>query len=276
MSRCIIVDNEDKRRNLVAMLSGDMEQVESLLKQNNGKPLPVFDAEWGDEYFHFDTYIFSYVLYDALMFDNDDTDYHGKNIPEMLDLHKRLCGDIKHPDYSKYSFVSWNDWDYLDEELDKEEIALLKRDGARDIDIELTRAGTQHKEDRVIELLKEGATPYFLNLTEYFGQTNREIHYTYFEVAMLLSHLDSEWCDQWDINGLSLIRKDVKTLSDDDLGLIVFDLFNAAASQRILYLVDKYITAEAKVMGEELMRKYDVFHPILRRKPLEVEVYGSE
>ena len=68
----------------------------------------------------------------------------------------------------------------------------------------------------------------------------------------------------------------MKTLSDDDLGLIVFDLFNAAASQRILYLVDKYITAEAKVMGEELMRKYDVFHPILRRKPLEVEVYGSE
>ncbi len=258
------------------MLSGDNELVESLLKQNNGKPLPVFDAEWGDEYFHFDSYIFSYVLYDALMFDNDDTDYHGKNIPEMLDLHKQVCGDLKHPDYSKYSFVSWNDWDYLDEELDKEEIALLKRDGARDIDIELTRAGTQHKEDRVIELLKEGATPYFLNLTEYFGQTNREIHYTYFEVAMLLSHLDSEWCDQWDINGLSLIRKDVKTLSDDDLGLIVFDLFNAAASQRILYLVDKYITAEARAKGEELMRKYDVFQPILRRKPLEVEVYGSE
>ncbi len=81
---------------------------------------------------------------------------------------------------------------------------------------------------------------------------------------------------QWDINGLSLIRKDVKTLSDDDLGLIVFDLFNAAASQRILYLVDKYITADARVMGEELMRKYDVFHPILRHKPLDVEVYGSE
>lgn len=68
----------------------------------------------------------------------------------------------------------------------------------------------------------------------------------------------------------------MKTLSDDDLGLIVFDLFNAAASQRILYLVDKYITAEARAKGEELMRKYDVFQPFLRRKPLEVEVYGSE
>ena len=49
--------------------------------------------------------------------------------------------------------------------------------------------------------------------------------------------------------------------------LIVFDLFNAAASQRILYLVDKYITEEARAKGEELMRKYDAYFPILRHKP---------
>ena len=84
---------------------------------------------------------------------------------------------------------------------------------------------------------------------------------------MLLSHLDSEWCDQWDINGLSLLRKDINLLNDDDLELIVFDLFNAAASQRILYLVDKYITDEARAKGEELMRKYDAYYPILRHKP---------
>ena len=40
-------------------------------------------------------------------------------------------------------------------------------------------------------------------------------------------------------------------------------------SQRILYLVDKYITDEARAKGEELMRKYDAYYPIIRRKPEE-------
>ena len=45
---CIKINSEEKRRNLVAMLNGDAEKVESLLKQNNGKPLPVFDVAWDD------------------------------------------------------------------------------------------------------------------------------------------------------------------------------------------------------------------------------------
>ena len=122
MASCIKINSEEKRRNLVAMLSGDVAKVESLLRQNNGKPLPVFDAGWGDDYFCFDSYHFSYVLYDALLFSNDERDYHGRNIPEMLDLHKRWCGQMRHPDYSKFPFVSWNDNDYLDED----EIAILK------------------------------------------------------------------------------------------------------------------------------------------------------
>lgn len=47
----------------------------------------------------------------------------------------------------------------------------------------------------------------------------------------------------------------------------MFGLFNAAASQKILYLVDKYITDEARAKGEGLMRKYDVYYPILWHKP---------
>ena len=262
MAGCIKINSEEKRRNLVAMLNGDVEKVESLLRQNNGKPLPVLDAGWADDYFCFDSYQFCYVLYDALLYSNDERDYIGKNIPEMLDLHKRWCGQMRHPDYSKYPFVSWNDDDYLD----KDEIAILKEDGASDIDIELTNAGVQHKEEQVIELLKRGASPYFINLTNYAGTESKEIHYGYYEVAMLLCHLDSEWCDQWDINGLTLLREDINSLNDDDLELIVFDLFNAAASQRILYLVDKYITDEARTKGEELMRKYDAYFPILRHK----------
>ena len=263
MASCIKINSEEKRRNLVAMLSGGVEMVESLLRQNNGKPLPVFDAGWGDDYFNFNSYQFCYVLYDALLYSNDERDYFGRNIPKMLNLHKRLCGQMRHLDYSEFPFISWNDDDYLDED----EIAILKGSGTSDIDIELTNAGVQHKEEKVIELLKRGASPYFINLTDYSGITNKEIHYGYYEVAMLLCHLDSEWCDQWDINGLSLLRKDINSLNDDDLELIVFDLFNAAASQRILYLVDKYITDEERAEGEELMRKYDAYYPILRHKP---------
>ena len=125
MASCIKINSEEKRRNIVAMLSGDVEMVESLLRQNNGKPLLVFDAGWGDDYYYFDSCQFSYVLYDALLYSNEEKDYHGRNIPLILDLHKRLCGQIIHPDYSKFPFVSWNDDDYLDED----EIAILKEDG---------------------------------------------------------------------------------------------------------------------------------------------------
>lgn len=65
---------------------------------------------------------------------------------------------------------------------------------------------------------------------------------------------------------LTLLRKDLKSLDEEDLGDIVHSLFDAAASQRILYLVDKYITDEARAKGEELMRKYDSYYPILRRR----------
>ena len=43
------------------------------------------------------------------------------------------------------------------------------------------------------------------------------------KVGFVLSHLDSEWCDQWDFHGLTLLRKDIGSLDDEDLELIVFD-----------------------------------------------------
>ena len=47
-------------------------------------------------------------------------------------------------------------------------------------------------------------------------------------------------------------------------------MFNAAASQRMLYIIDKYITDEARAKGEELMREYNAYYPILRHKPDEL------
>jgi len=55
---CIKINSEEKRRNLVAILNGDVAKVKSLLKANNGKPLPVFDVALGDDYYYFDSYQF--------------------------------------------------------------------------------------------------------------------------------------------------------------------------------------------------------------------------
>lgn len=245
------------------MLSGDVRKMEDLIIASHNHPVPIAVAGWGGEHIYIDSYFFSYVIYDALLYSDDEIDYRGRNIPEMLDLHKCLCTPMKHPDYGKIPFISYNDWDFFDEE----DIVDLKKDGARDIDIELTNEGIQHREEKVIELLKKGASPYFLN---HWNWGPNYQPYGYLELAFLLCHLDSEWCDQWDIHGLTLLRKDIGSIDDEDLELIVFDLFNAAASQRILYLVDKYITVDARAKGEELMRKYDTYYPILRRKPKEI------
>ena len=253
---------DETRGNLIAMLCGNVKKIEELIHANNNQPICIASVNWEDNNNSIDSYMFSYVLYDALLYDNDDKDYRGRNIPEMLDLHKRLCGSMKHPDYSKIPFINYNDIDYFDEE----DVADLKKDGARDIDIELTNEGIQHNEERVVELLKQGASPYFFNRWNWC--TNYQ-PCGYLEVAFLLCHLDSEWCDQWDLNSLKLLRKDPNTLDNEELERIMFDLFNAAASQRILYLVDKYIKDEERTKGEELMKKYDVLYPIIRFKPTE-------
>ena len=73
MASCIKINSDEKKRNLIAMLSGDVEQVELLLEQNNGKPLPVFDADWGYQYYYIDSHQLAYVLYDALAYDDDQT-----------------------------------------------------------------------------------------------------------------------------------------------------------------------------------------------------------
>lgn len=261
MSSWVNFTSKDMRNNLISMLNGDVKKIEVLINASNNKPFPIASVSWGEELIMIDSYLFSYVLYDALMFSDDKRDYQGKNISEFLEMHKRLCGEMKHPDYGKIPFVRDNDWDYFDEE----DIANLKKDGASDIDIELTNEGIQHHEEKVIELLKNGASPYFFNRWN-INPNWDHYEYGYLEVAFLLCHLDSEWCNQWDLYGLTHLEDEPESLSDEDLCGIIQALFEAAASQRILYLVDKYITDEARAKGEELMRKYNMFYPILRRR----------
>lgn len=263
MASCIIINSAEKRRNLVAMLSGNVDLVESLLKHNNDKPFQVFDVIWGDDYFYIDSYQLAYVLYDALAYDSDQTWFRKRNIQELLDLHHRICPPMPHIDYSKFTFVNYSD-DYDSFPfIDEDESEIILNDGASIQDIELTNYGVWHREEDVIRLLQNGATPYFMDRVDC-----KEMHSGSYEmVAPLLCHLESEWCDQWDLYGLTLWEKEIDSLEYDDLETIAYAMFNAAASMRMLHVVDKYITDEARTMGEKLMKKYDAFYPILRYNP---------
>lgn len=42
------IHSVEMKRNTVAMLSGDVEQVEKLLRQANGQPLPIAVNRWYD------------------------------------------------------------------------------------------------------------------------------------------------------------------------------------------------------------------------------------
>lgn len=266
MASCIKINSAEKKRNLIAMLSGDVEQVELLLKQNDGKPLPVFDVVWGDQYYYIDSHQLAYVLYDALAYDDDQTWFKKRHIQELLDLHHRICPPLAHIDYSKFRFAHYSD-DYDDYPLiTEDEVETIIKDGANVQDIQLVNNAAWNREEDVIRLLKNGATPYFKDRGDC-----KEMHSgSYGMVAFLLKFLDAEWCDQWELYGLTKWEKDINSLEDEDLETISFAMFNAAASQRMLYIIDKYITDEARAKGEELMREYNAYYPILRHKPDEL------
>ena len=93
------------------------------------------------------------------------------------------------------------------------------------------------------------------------------MHWYYGNLAPLICHLDSEWCDQWDIYGLSWSEKNIDKLDDEELGRHLCCLFNAGASQRMLYIIDKYIKDDVREKGAELLKRYNAYYPILRYNP---------
>ena len=259
----IDVADSEMRRNTQIILNGKVEELKALLHKTHSIALPIATINWEGQHQLINSYQLVCALYDTYAYNKDQKWFEEHNILEILNVHKRLLPSIPHVDYNKIAFITWNDDEYYDED----DTEILLKSGVRKCDIDLTNYGMQHKEKKVIELLRNGASPYFKDVTNEAHLEDGKSHWYYENLAPLLCCLDSVWCDQWDIHGLTLLRKDISLLDDEDLELIVFDLFNAAASQRILYLVDKYISDEAREKGEDLMRKYDAFHPILRRKP---------
>ena len=115
-------------------------------------------------------------------------------------------------------------------------------------------------EKETVELLKAGASPYFLVTTPARTEAHYDkdgiLRHTYFDVAPMLEvtkmHSNDYW---WDFIGDNL-DKDISQLETLNLERIVEGLFNVGACERILYLTDKYISDKARKDGDELMMKY--------------------
>ena len=62
----------------VAMLSGDVEKVEALLKANNNQPVSVALNNWYSQLTVVDSYLLAYVLYDAFRYDDRQDLFESK------------------------------------------------------------------------------------------------------------------------------------------------------------------------------------------------------
>jgi hypothetical protein len=79
--------------------------------------------------------------------------------------------------------------------------------------------------------------------------------------------LDSAWCDQWALDGMSDFEENIDTLSNQKLCMYLCCIFNAGASMRMLYIIDKYIRDDVREKGIELLKRYDAYFPLLHYKP---------
>lgn len=241
------------RRYIVAMLIGNVEQVEELLKLYHNNPIPIANINYNGVETQVNSHLFSYVLYDAFRYERQHDLFESRCFQAILDLHERLCPPMLHPDYSKFNFLSYKG--ELNSFYD-DEIAILIQDGASQQDIDLTNYGLQYKENELIGLLKNGASPYFLNRTDLDGDEDGECYYSYNEIAPLLCCLQTEISDQWQFEDLDAILDEESLPHTNYLEHILLGLFNIAASYRILYLVDKFMTPQVRIRGKDLMKKY--------------------
>ena len=253
----------EMRRNTLVMLNGRLDELRALIAENGNRPLPTILVN-GEGVSCINSYQLAYALYDAYAYDSDQTWFKEHHIGELLEIHKTMCPPNNHVDYSKLGFVSWNGFEYYDED----DTELLLKSGVRQCDIDLTNYGKQHMEKEVIELLQMGASPYFMDVADVdYLDKDGNMHWYYGNLAPLLCHLDSEWCDQWDVYNLSWYEKNIDKLDDEDLCRCLYCLFNAGAAQRMLYIIDKYIKDDVREKGAELLKRHNAYYPILRYNP---------
>ena len=255
----IFVNSPEMRRNAQVMLSGRVDELKSLISQCDNHALPIASIKCDGIPCTINSYQLAYALYDTYAYDSDQTWFKEHHIMDMLNLHKSMCPYNSHVDYTKFDFISWNDCEFFYED----DIEMLLKSGVPQCDIDLANYGLQHMEKKVIDLLQQGASPYFMDVTDDI----KYIDWHYCNLAPMPYELDSAWCDQWTLDGMSDFEENIDTLSNQKLCMYLCCIFNAGASMRMLYIIDKYIRDDVREKGIELLKRYDAYFPLLHYKP---------
>ena len=248
-----IVSNARTREVVIAMLCGEIDKIEEMLHANNNLPLPIDET---------DSYELAYALYDAFRFDEDKSRIFTQHVDEILQLHKDICPSQERH-YVESAYIN----DPMTPYYDEDELRVLKEDNIADIDIELMDKALEFDESAVIELLKKGACPYYLDRSDVYIGDDGKPEYEYGDIARLIDWLSEQVFFYWQEGDYDKIR-DPKLESNKMLSSFIEDVINVAANHRMLYIIDSNITKEAKEKGIQLMSKYlgQVF-PIMDYEP---------
>lgn len=228
------------------ILMGNTSWIKNQPHKKNPPIIAVPDKRkfYGDEII--DSYKMAVIMRDSLK--DDLPEYYEKfNVDKMCALHQKLFPNYAGIDYSKSDCVCYNDFPMYEED-DFCTIQLIKN-CVRVIDIELANAIHMHRESDVIALLKNGASPYFIDYEYSMGAL------TYESCAPPLGTLDVDIAFWW-----TEVPKKYPThiddMSDDELCDTFYALYNIAAHSHILRVVDKYMLPEVKTKGEDFLQKY--------------------
>lgn len=258
------------KKAIVATLTGNVATMRDILSTNRA---PVIIAHWSGERRGvssegtLNSFQLAQALNDALRMDKL---YIPLHVEEMWNLHKEQFPDTKRTTYDQLGFIIWNWMDepgdnpYFDEDDEKE----FAETEVEQKDICLANFGIQHMEKEVVELLKAGASPYFLVTTPARTEAHYDkegvLRHTYFDVAPMLEVTKVHSNEYWMEFIGDCLENDIASLPIETLENVVEGIFNVAACERILYLTDKYISDEAKAKGEKLMQEHlGKIYPIL-------------
>lgn len=259
---CLVINKDIMKEAAVAILSGEFEKTKSKLTQNNNEPLPI--ACWiGNRRGVADCGVINscqltYALHDAFLHEKYYKEVH---VEELISIHKKYCQDSKRIDYGQMRFIKWN---WLDEPgdnefFDEENAQLLRNTGILQVDIDLANYGIQHMEDKVVQLLKQGASPYFFvadgDYAECYIDKEDVKHYTCFDIAPMPVHCIDEIELYWHYIPHDFPTS-IREMSEEEIANEIEAIFNIAANKRILRLVADNIDPVAQKRGEELSVKY--------------------
>lgn len=247
-----IVRDDRTRKVVIAMLCGDIDMIEKMLRSNNNQPLPIDET---------DSYELAFALYDAFRFDKEKRRVYTQRVEEILQLHQAICPH-KERSYTECPYINPPMTPFYEEK----EFRILREDNIATIDIALMDRSLEFDEAAVIELLKQGACPYYLDRSDLMIEDG-EPEYRYNNIAPAIDWLGEEIFFRWQEGEYDNIKAP-EMETNEKLSSAVEDIFNVAANNRMLYIIDSNITQEAKEKGLQLMTQYlgQIF-PIMDYEP---------